>query len=156
MLDWFQKLAQLLDFSLREIEQSFTEINLTVRTTPEEVSPHPILLALLVVVKTADPELYADLATGNATVDKLLAYVRPFGHYRWEALIEAAFMCDFIGERDVDRRLNELDKLAELGNDVQNKRARRTFDAVALFRKTDNVKPIRSIIARLAIASDFE
>ncbi len=156
LLDCFQQLTELSDLSLREIEQCFTELNLAVRTTPERVSPHPLLLALLVVVKTSNAELYADLAAGKATLNQLLSYVRPLDNYQYDALIEAAFMCDFMSERDVDRKLNGLDKLAASGYELENKRARRIFDSVFLFRKIENSKPIRRTIARLAISSDFE
>jgi hypothetical protein len=148
-------LAELNDLSLREIEQCSTEINLVARTTSPAMRPHVGLLALLVNAKTADASLYEDLANGDATLDALLAYVRPLNDYRYEAVVEAAYMCDFMVERDVDSRLNELDEVAESGHGVEHKHARRVFDHVRNFREGRDLNPIRSIIERLKIATDF-
>ncbi len=55
----FVTLAKAHHFSLRVIEQCFTEINLVLRTTPSDVRLYSYLLALLVALKTARPKIYS-------------------------------------------------------------------------------------------------
>jgi len=59
-------------FSLRVIEQCFTEINLYLRTTPPSERVFPFLLALLVVLKTDKPASY-DLLLGSLSAADLSA-----------------------------------------------------------------------------------
>jgi hypothetical protein len=55
----FVKLAKSYRFSLRVIEQCFTEINLVLRTTPLDVRLYSYLLAFLVALKTAKPQSHS-------------------------------------------------------------------------------------------------
>jgi len=59
----FISLAKSYHFSLRVIEQCFTEINLVLRTTPPNTRVFPFLLSLLVAIKTHKPASY-DLLLG--------------------------------------------------------------------------------------------
>ncbi len=59
----FVSLAKSYHFSLRVIEQCFTEINLVLRTTPPSTRMFPFLLALLVAIKAHKPASY-DLLLG--------------------------------------------------------------------------------------------
>lgn len=62
----FVGLAKVYRFSLRVIEQCFTEINLALRTTPNNERIFPFLLALLVALKTEKPASY-DLLLGSVS-----------------------------------------------------------------------------------------
>ena len=161
LLDWFGRLAELKGLGLREIEQSFTGINLVLRMSPPGLEPHIGLLALLVTVKTVDPELYRSLADGNAELDALIAYVRPFGNLQYEALVEAAFICDVLPEREQDRQLNAWDQLVETtrmegrGQTDESVRAAARLNWVRKFRDRHVSRPIRSVIAQLNLTSDF-
>jgi len=55
----FIKLAGAHHFSLRVIEQCFTEINLVLRTTPPGARLYSYLLAVLVALKTARPKSFS-------------------------------------------------------------------------------------------------
>jgi hypothetical protein len=57
----FMALAKIYHFSLRVLEQCFTEINLVLRTTPPNARLFSHLLALLVALKTARPNSYSML-----------------------------------------------------------------------------------------------
>jgi len=158
LLDWFRELATLENLSLREIEQCFSQINLVVRTTPAGLFPHAALLALLVAVKTADSDLYQILVNGKtnpSTLDALLRHVTPLHEYRYEDIVEAAFICDFLPQRDQDRQINELDQIAEAGQEEENRRAEETIRAFRLFQSGRSRRPIRSIIAKLNMSTDF-
>jgi len=60
----FVHLAKTYHFSLRVIEQCFTEINLVLRTTLPNTRMFPFLLALLVAIKAHNPASY-DLLLGT-------------------------------------------------------------------------------------------
>jgi len=62
----FVKLARGYRFSLRVIEQCFTEINLILRMTPSTATIHPSLLSFLIAFKSHNPRQY-DLLGGSLT-----------------------------------------------------------------------------------------
>lgn len=161
LLDWFGRLAETRDLSLREIEQCFTGINLVLRTSPPGLEPHIGLLALLVTVKASDPDLYRTLAKSEAGLEALLSYVRPFNADRYEALVEAAFIYDFLPERERDRKVNEWDQLVETtlmagkGQTEESLRAAARLQSVRKLHNGHTPRPIRSVIDQLNLTSNF-
>ncbi len=65
----FVHLAKSYRFSLRVIEQCFTEINLVLRTTPPNTRMFPFLLALLVAMKAHKPASYDLLLAALSKAD---------------------------------------------------------------------------------------
>jgi len=65
----FVSLAKTYHFSLRVIEQCFTEINLVLRTTPPSTRMFPFLLALLVAMKAHSPASYTLLLGALSMAD---------------------------------------------------------------------------------------
>jgi MoxR-like ATPase len=65
----FVILAKSHHFSLRVIEQCFTEINLVMRTTPPGARLYSYLLALLVALKTARPKSFSLLLDELSPID---------------------------------------------------------------------------------------
>jgi MoxR-like ATPase len=65
----FVNLAKAYHFSLRVIEQCFTEINLVLRTTPPDVRLYSYLLALLVALKTVRPNSFSLLLDELSPID---------------------------------------------------------------------------------------
>jgi len=74
----FINLAKTYRFSLRVLEQCFTEINLVLRTTPPTARLFPHLLALFVALKAARPDSYSMLLgeLSYADVKKLLDEIK--------------------------------------------------------------------------------
>ena len=74
----FINLAKTYHFSLRVLEQCFTEINLVLRTTPPNARLFPHLLALLVALKAARPQSYSMLLgeLSYADIKKLLDEIK--------------------------------------------------------------------------------
>jgi hypothetical protein len=70
LLKIFVKLARSYKFSLRTIEQCFTEINLLLRTMPSNAAIYPGILSLLVAYKSHKPESYA-LLGGNLSYPQI-------------------------------------------------------------------------------------
>jgi len=158
LLRWFGGLAGWKELSLRQIEQCFTAINLVVRTTPPGVTLHVGLLALLVTVKAADPDLYRTLATGQATqetLETLRSYIRPFGEPCDEALVEAAFFTDALSFDDLQKKWTELGKIKSAGRSTRAQYAEQVIDALRQFRPSRDARPIRTIIDWLNLTSNF-
>lgn len=57
----FSRLAQYHKFSLRKIEQCFTEMNLVLRTVPNNIILFPEMLAFLTALKSYSPDQYLSL-----------------------------------------------------------------------------------------------
>ncbi len=74
----FINLAKVYRFNMRVLEQTFTEINLVLRTTPPTARLFPHLLVLLVALKAARPNSYSMLLgeLSYADVKKLLDEVK--------------------------------------------------------------------------------
>lgn len=62
LMKFFIKLSHLYGFSLRVIEQCFTEINLILRTTSPTTNIFPEILAFLISIRAYKPEIYAQLS----------------------------------------------------------------------------------------------
>ena len=61
LVRFFINLAQRHKFSLRKIEQCFTEMNLVLRTIPNNILLFPEILAFLVALKNYSPQYYLTL-----------------------------------------------------------------------------------------------
>jgi hypothetical protein len=74
----FISLAKTYCFSLRALEQCFTEINLVLRTIPLNARLFSYLLALLVILKAAKPDSYSALLNdlSYADIRKLLDEIK--------------------------------------------------------------------------------
>ncbi len=74
----FINLAKSYHFSLRVLEQCFTELNLVLRTTAPNVRLFSYLLALLVALKTARPHSYSLLLgeLSDTDIKKLLDEIK--------------------------------------------------------------------------------
>jgi hypothetical protein len=70
LLRIFVKLANTYRFSLRIIEQCFTEINLILRITPSNATIYPGILSFLVAFKSYKPE-YFELLGGSLSYPKI-------------------------------------------------------------------------------------
>ncbi len=71
----FKMLASALKLSLREVEQIFSKMNLVLRSTKENVYLYPPLLAFLLVVKEANPQLYREYIEEESNPEKMIEYL---------------------------------------------------------------------------------
>ena len=84
LLDVLSKLFTIFGFSLRVQEQCFSRLSIVFRTTPPNSPLHPVFLSALIVLKVANPELYADYVRKTANAEEVLRYIR-------EASVDKAF-----------------------------------------------------------------
>lgn len=67
LLETFQGLFHVLNLSLREQEQCFSQLAIAIRTTPSNCKLFPFLLGTLITLKIKTPKLYREFITGKLT-----------------------------------------------------------------------------------------
>ena len=123
----FSKLAQYHKFSLRKIEQCFTEINLVLRTIPNNILLFPEMLAFLVAFKSYSPDNYLALRQ-NMSYTELINFIEfvkkgfdMADHYDFRIMtrIHANLVADYLDRykdsRDYDQAIK--DPQAKSGED---------------------------------------
>jgi len=116
----FSKLAQCHKFSLRKIEQCFTEMNLVLRTVPNDILLFPEMLALLVALKNYSAHDYLTLRQ-NMSYAELRSFIefikKDFDiadryEFRLLARIHANLILDYLDRykdsRDYDQAIKDL------------------------------------------------
>ncbi len=68
-------LAKANDFSLRDIEQLLSKVNLVFHSTVETEYLHPMLLTFLIAVKTIEPEMYRRYCQAVNSPEEMISYL---------------------------------------------------------------------------------
>lgn len=68
------KLFGLRDFSLRTMEQCFSQISLVLKMTPDRQYLYPVMLSFLIVLKNDNYELYSKLKHRRSSEQEILDY----------------------------------------------------------------------------------
>lgn len=158
--DTFVSLANVYDLSLRAIERCMTRLCIVLDQTPSDHYLDPELVALLVVLRVKDPDLFASLQTGHASstdiMDRLSNLAggkalveRPEGILLEALLIEA-------DEDDPRREARnvELEKLVEAANTPTELRERAS-SLIETRRSIFNPMRRRSRLSHLAAKVDM-
>lgn len=69
------ELFNLVGFSLRTVEQCFSQLSIVLRTIPETHYMYPVPLAFMVLMKNHNPDLYQQLKQKNCTEEDILRYL---------------------------------------------------------------------------------
>jgi hypothetical protein len=126
LLRTFMNLAQSYSFSLRVIEQCFTEINLILRTTPSNIRIYPYLLPFLVAFKAYKPKSFSLLENelSYLRIKELLVIIREDidirnRTYLWMlAQFEALLIYGYLEHEDNRKEAFEALKLAAESKNV--------------------------------------
>ena len=141
LLETFTNLSKTHDFSLRVIEQCFTELNILLRTTPVSRS-YTNLSAFMVTLHTSHPELYAQLRDGlspNETI-KFIIHLREqldINHrFYWRLLpqIEAHILVNYIPDYEREEVISKIKFSMEHEVDDSTAYAQRIDSAIEQFR----------------------
>jgi hypothetical protein len=73
---FFAALAEAVPLTLRAQERCITRLRVVMDQTPNDHYLEPILAALLIVLKTSQPDLFARLCRGSASAKDVMAYLR--------------------------------------------------------------------------------
>jgi hypothetical protein len=127
----FSKLAHRHKFSLRKIEQCFTEMNLILRTIPEDILLFPEMLAFLVALKNYSTHNYLHLRS-HMSYEKMNIFLESIrgdfdltNHYDFRVLarIHANLILDYLNRnndpRDFEQAIKDLKSLEEKENASQ-------------------------------------
>lgn len=68
-------LFSLVNFSLRTIEQCFTQISIVLRTIPDNNFMYPVLLVFLIFLKNHNPDLYQKLRQRQCKEEEIYDYL---------------------------------------------------------------------------------
>jgi hypothetical protein len=74
-IETFAELSDIFDFSLRVQEQCFSQFCIAIKTTPQNSKLCPTLLAGLVCIKAASPELYRDFVSENVDATSIINFI---------------------------------------------------------------------------------
>lgn len=72
---YFSELAQAISMSLRAQERCFTRLCVVMDQTPDNYYLEPIMVALLIALRSNNPALYKALVSGQATAKDLFKYL---------------------------------------------------------------------------------
>lgn len=74
-IETFSELSDIFDFSLRVQEQCFSQFCIVLRTTPPNYKLCPTLLAGLICIKAASPELYRDFVSEKVEAASIISFI---------------------------------------------------------------------------------
>ena len=74
-IEAFSELSDIFNFSLRVQEQCFSQFCIALRTTPQNYKLCPTLLAGLICIKAASPELYRDFVSDNVDATSIISFI---------------------------------------------------------------------------------
>ena len=69
------ELFSLVGYSLRTIEQCFSQLSIVLRTIPKDHYMHPVLLVFMVLMKNHNPDLYKKLKLKKCNEEDILLYL---------------------------------------------------------------------------------
>lgn len=118
-IEFFSVMADATHLSLRARERCLTRLVVVMEQTPENNFLFPPLVALLIVLRTAKPDLFAALSNGTASAADVMAYLKklPGGSEivanRSGVILEIGLLLADENRERKQRVLAELQKTAE-------------------------------------------
>ncbi|HMZ07632.1 MAG TPA: P-loop NTPase fold protein [Anaerolineales bacterium] len=156
----FVSLAKTYHFSLRVIEQCFTEINLALRTTPMNERVFPFLLALVIALKVEKPASYNLLLASLSAAD-LTALVSTLKQeldlkdriHKWTLSQFEAYLISGLLEDPTQRAeaLGALKTSAVSQNPIERSYAQQTLRFVEQIQIDGSANAIKDLVSRLSL-----
>jgi hypothetical protein len=75
LIDLLTMLADAIPLSLRQIERAVTRLQVVMDQTPSDHYLHPVLVALLVVLRSHQPDLFFRMSDGRAGPDEVVEFL---------------------------------------------------------------------------------
>jgi hypothetical protein len=155
----FVHLAKTYHFSLRVIEQCFTEINLILRTTPPNTRIFPFLIALLVAMKAHKPASY-DLLLGTLSKAEFQSLTDELKQeldindriYKWTlSQFEAYLICGYSETEDAKTELLAvLNASAVSQNPMERSYAQQALRFVVQIQ-TESSAAIKNLVSQISL-----
>ncbi len=115
-VDFFSLLAESMGLSLRARERCITRLRVVMDLTPPNHYLDPILVALLIVLRSNNANLFKQIVTGQAGSDQVMKYLyslpggKEFGSKRYGLIIEAYLMAVDPNDERASSRIRELEE----------------------------------------------
>jgi len=164
---FFTLLADVFQLSLRARERCFTRMRLVIEQTPTDHYLDPILVALLVILRAKEPQIYAALVGGELSANDVMQHLmgRPNGRALVESrpglMLEAYLMAADPNRNRVTDRQIELKKIVEgQSADTDTAAQRRAVDLTEMCRRVpgpmrDGVS-LSTIVRKIDLAANVQ
>lgn len=133
---YFVAIADAVPLSLRAQERCLTQLKVVMSQTPAENYLEPVLVALLIILKSCNSDLFLRLCSGDAAAEDVIAYLNSLPKWRkrenerLEVVIEANLInMDPNYERRAES-IEALKKLAGSPNSEDQEQARPVLDII--------------------------
>lgn len=162
-LDPFSTLSDIFQFSLRTIEQCFSQFNIVLRTTPPKSYFFPDLLAFLIALRAKDLSLYNSFAGGTPDMEGVISLINglPGGQEYWDSYfgieLEAFHSCSkgtsFDNSAGEEPHRRAFEKHGE--NSPQGERAKRILDRMTEIGRLNVYDALRLVTRRIELTEQF-
>jgi len=160
----FVHLATTYHFSLRVIEQCFTEINLVLRTAPPNTRMFPFLLALLVAMKAHSPASYTLLlgSLSKADIQSLTDELKRELDindriYKWTlAQFEAYLIYGYLESDEAKAEaLAALKANAVSQNPLERSYAQQTLRFIVQIQAESSAHAVKNLVSQISLLQTF-
>ncbi|MHB1991986.1 KAP family P-loop NTPase fold protein [Metallibacterium scheffleri] len=154
LIDLFAALADAVPLSLRAQERCMTRLRVVMDQTPQNHYLDPVLVPVLIVLRTIKPDLFAGLAIGHASAKDVMAYLNglPGGRQivtsRSGILIEAYLIAADENEDRKESTLRELQATTQNESTAIAARAGELLEMVQHLRRHMSGTPTLSRVTR--------
>jgi hypothetical protein len=164
LLETFQGLFHVLNLSLREQEQCFSQLAIAIRTTSPNGTLFPFLLGTLLTLKIKSPQIYKDFISGKATVFTVLDEIRklPGGtafldDSNYGAVLEGYFVACKSRLRDDSELLSYYQAVESNANATQKEKERAQYilKLFGSYGMRDAFGSLDYILKKIEISSQF-
>lgn len=159
-IDSFHLLSMVTELSLRSIERCMTRLKIVMDQTPQKSYLDPMLVSLLIVLRTTNPDLFLRLSDGRASAEEVdeyfnripIKYIHKDNPY-W--LLAHAMLVGF--DKNDDRRNNLISRLVHMRDDKSSEfeNRRNAGNAVTLATNIINSPRAHSGIKQIAEKIDL-
>lgn len=134
-IDFFAALAEAIPLSLRAQERCITRLRVVMDQTPDDNYLEPVLVALLIVLRLSNQDLFVKLCNGQVAANEIMAYLNGLqgGHKivsdRMGVAIEANMIAS---DENEDRKASIIESLGTSEEDPNVSEAQRNRSAEVL------------------------
>lgn len=153
-IDFFVALANAVNMSLRAQERCMTRLRVVMDQTPADHYLHPVLVAVLIVLRSAVPELYEKLCLGVLGARDVMEYLDglPGGKEalsdRIGLVIEAYLIATDENDQRKSATMNALEKAAKNNENAEHKSAAELLEMLRNIQSRGRGVPKLTYIAR--------
>ncbi|HEY8084911.1 MAG TPA: P-loop NTPase fold protein [Methylophilaceae bacterium] len=147
-IDFFTTLAEVVSLSLRAQERCLTRLKIVMDQTPDNYYLEPVLVALLIVLRSNNPELFTRLFNGHASAKDVMSYLSTLkGGQKLVADRSGISIESYLimADEDNERKLKTLADLNAIANDQKQPEEVRSRASAVLSMTQHLNRPLSNI-----------